>query len=288
MESRPSVREVSERIDTLLDELTERAPPAVMERTEELLRCVMSLYGAGLEQVLNLAGETTSRVLADDHLVGNLLVLHDLHPDDVDTRVQAALETVRPYLGSHAGGVSLSDVDPEGVVHLRLEGSCDGCPSSSITVQNAIEEAILAVAPDVMAVETEGMVEAQPSPTLLQIEPFTPHGEAGSSDQAGGWAHLELDVSPRTAARIEVAGEEILVANLDGNLVAYLDGCPRCLVAHLSDGGLERDVLTCRCGGAYDLRLAGRGVAGELHLTPLPLLPERGAWKVALPGGARA
>ena len=48
------------------------------------------------------------RRLADDEVVGNLLVLHDLHPDDVDTRVQRALEQVRPYLGSHAGGVSLS------------------------------------------------------------------------------------------------------------------------------------------------------------------------------------
>ncbi len=63
------------------------------------------------------------RELADDELVGNLLVLHDLHPDDVDTRVQAALNGVRPYLGSHAGGVSLSGVDENGVVHLQLEGS---------------------------------------------------------------------------------------------------------------------------------------------------------------------
>jgi Fe-S cluster biogenesis protein NfuA len=286
MEARPSVREVSERIDTLLDELAESAPPAVLVRTEELLRCVMSLYGAGLDQVLTLAGPATARLLADDELVGNLLVLHDLHPDDVDTRVQQALETVRPYLGSHAGGVSLSAVDPDGVVHLRLEGSCDGCPSSSLTVKNAIEQAILAVAPDVMAVETEGMVEEPAGPALLQIAPFTPHGEPAAP--GGGWEHLELDVPPRTTARVDVAGETILVANLDGTLVAYLDRCPSCYSTALAEGQLEGDLLGCPCGAVYDLRLAGLRPDTDLHLTPIPLLPERGAWKVALPRGARA
>jgi Fe-S cluster biogenesis protein NfuA len=286
MEPRPSVREVSERIDFLLDELAESAPPGVLARTEELVRCVMSLYGAGLDQVLTLAGPDAARVLAEDELVGNLLVLHDLHPDDVDTRVQRALETVRPYLGSHAGGVSLSAVDPDGVVHLRLEGSCDGCPSSSLTVKNAIEQAILAVAPDVIAVETEGMVEEPSGPALLQIAPFAPHADAPTS--GGTWEHLELEVPPRTASRVAVGGETILVANLDGTLVAYLDRCPSCFSASLAGGRLDGDLLACGCGAAYDLRLAGRRPGTDLHLTPLPLLPERGAWKVALPRGTRA
>ena len=136
------------------------ARPRVMGRVEELLQCVMSLYGAGLERVLETVGaDARSARLADDELVGNLLVLHDLHPDDVDTRVQRALDQVRPYLGSHAGGVSLSGVDEDGVVHLQLEGSCDGCPSSALTVKSAIEDAILVAAPDVVAVEAEGMVD---------------------------------------------------------------------------------------------------------------------------------
>ncbi len=85
----PSVREASERIEVLLDELAQGAPPAVMGRVEELLQCVLGLYGAGLERVLEHASARTAvRRLADDEVVGNLLVLHDLHPDDVDTRVQ--------------------------------------------------------------------------------------------------------------------------------------------------------------------------------------------------------
>ncbi len=275
-----SARDVSERIEILLDELGQNAMPAVTERVEELLHCVMELYGGGLERVLEIGGPELTRRLADDELVGNLLVLHDLHPDDVTTRVQAALDRVRPYLGSHAGGVSFSGVDEHGVVHLGLEGSCDGCPSSAETVRNAIEDAILAAAPDVVAVEATGVVEREP--TLLQIEPFRPHG-------AGAWTRLDLEVPPRSMQVHDVAGAEVLVANLDGTLVAYLDRCADC-AAPLSRGTLSGDQVGCAaCGAGYDLRLAGRAVAEDrASLVPLPLLPDQGAWKVAVPAGAVA
>ena len=274
-----SVREVSERIDALLDELGQSTVPGAMERVEELVHAVMSLYGAGLERIVATVDADTVRRLADDEVVGNLLVLHDLHPDDVDTRVQRALEQVRPYLGSHAGGVSLSGVDEHGVVHLRLEGSCDGCPSSAMTVRSAIEDAILVAAPDVVAVEAEGMVET--GPALLQIEPFG--SRAPDPVPAGGWEHLDLDVPPRTLRALDVAGDPLVVANLDGTLVAYADRCPACL-APLSEGRLDGDRLTCAGGHAYDVRRAGRALDEQTApLTPLPLLPDHGAWKVSLP-----
>lgn len=163
-----STRESSERIDELLDGLTQSASPPVVERVEELLHCVMELYGEGLAHVMKLADDETRRALADDEVVGHLLVLHDLHPDDVITRVQAALDRVRPYLGSHAGGVSLTGVDDQGVAHVQLEGSCDGCPSSAVTLSNAIEGAILSSCPDVVAIEAEESSD----PPLLQIQPF--------------------------------------------------------------------------------------------------------------------
>ena len=50
-----SVREVSERIDELLEELDHSAVPAVNQRVEELLAAVMSLYGAGLDRIVGRA-----------------------------------------------------------------------------------------------------------------------------------------------------------------------------------------------------------------------------------------
>lgn len=172
-----SVSEASERIESLLDQLAAAAPPAAVERANALVAAVMALYGAGLERTVELAdktaGENGVRALAEDDLVGGLLILHDLHPDSVEVRVQRALDGVRPYLGSHAGGVRLEGVDEAGVVHLRLEGSCEGCAGSTITVRNAIEEAVVAAAPDVTGIETEGVV-APGEPALLQISRYRP------------------------------------------------------------------------------------------------------------------
>ncbi len=277
-----TVRESSARIDELLDDLEQSAVPAVLERVQELLACVMSLYGAGLERTIDVVLEAgqrdLARRLADDEIVGNLLVLHDLHPDDVLTRVNGALEGARPYLGSHAGGVQLLGVDEKGVVHLQLQGSCDGCPSSALTVASAIEDAILQAAPDVVAVEAEGMVE--PSPSLLQIAPFAPHESV--SQPADHWHPLQLDVPPRTMRRVAAAEEHLLVANLDGISSPISTAAPHARTA--SDGVLDGDTLTCSgCATAYDVRLAGRSPLADLRLVPVPLLPERGAWKVALP-----
>jgi Fe-S cluster biogenesis protein NfuA len=85
--------------------------------------------------------------------------------------VVEALDEVRPYLGSHAGGVELVGIDPDGVVQLRLEGSCDGCPSSTQTVKLAIERAIEEAAPEVTRVEVENLTRER-SPQLLQIRPL--------------------------------------------------------------------------------------------------------------------
>ena len=65
------------------------------------------------------------------------------------------------------------------------------------------------------------------APDLLQISPFRPHDDP-TARPADPWHALELDVPPRTASRVDVAGEPLLVANLDGTLVAYLDRCAAC------------------------------------------------------------
>jgi Fe-S cluster biogenesis protein NfuA len=172
------------RIEGLLDELAELGLPAVTERAEELVAAVVNLYGAGLERIVALVadgpgGDEVMRRLTDDELVANLLMLHELHPDDVDARVQAALDKVRPYLGAHAGGIEFLGVDENGVAQLRLEGSCDGCAGSTATVKNAVERAVLEAAPDVVSIAVEGMVAEKPAtPGLLQIGMRCPDGLA--------------------------------------------------------------------------------------------------------------
>jgi Fe-S cluster biogenesis protein NfuA len=156
-----------ERLDALLQEVERSADPAARARTQEIVQAVLELHGAGLERLLERiaeggeAGRQIRDACAHDDLVRGLLLLHGLHPLDLEARVREALEAVRPYLRSHGGNVELLEVS-DGMVRLRLVGSCHSCPSSAVTMQQTIEEAILARAPDVTAVEVEGMVEGPP------------------------------------------------------------------------------------------------------------------------------
>ena len=273
---RHDVQELSERIDVLLDEVQRGADPALARKVEELVRAVLTLHGAGLGQLLNLLDEPQVRQLAGDDLVAGLLLLHDLHPDDVATRIQHALDDVRPYLGSHAGGIDYLGIDDDGVVHLRLQGSCDGCPGSTATVRLTVENAVLDAAPEAIAVDVAGMVKEKQS--LLTIEPFRPHRD--------GWHQLDLVTPPDHVQQLGVAGMDLLVANLAGTFFAYRNNCPMCSSA-LHHGRLDGDRLTCpRCTAEYDVRLAGRALApeGSPPLEALPLLPDGAGWKVAIPG----
>lgn len=168
-----NLREVGSRIERLLAELGADADPSVRDRAEELVRLLVDFYGAALARVVDLAEQPLLERLADDELVASLLIVHDLHPLPTLARVEAALERVRPYLGSHAGGVQLRGIDEQGVVHLALEGTCNGCQSSTLTVKLSIERAIEEAAPEVTGVDVEGIAaEPQPAGRLLQIQPY--------------------------------------------------------------------------------------------------------------------
>ena len=110
-----------------------------------------------------LARERAQIVIVDaEALAIRARHFHGLHPLGVEERVRQALDGVRPFLRTHGGNVELLDVR-DGVVYLRLEGSCDGCPSSAATMEQTIKEAIFGRAPEVTAVEVEGLAEA-PTP----------------------------------------------------------------------------------------------------------------------------
>lgn len=166
--------QAGERIETLLNASSVNGV-AARERAEELVRQVTTLYGEGLAQMLRILD--AARVLeppvwdalvADD-LVAGLLLIHGLHPHDVRTRVESALESVRPYLGTHGGDVELLGVTDDGTVRLRLLGSCDGCPSSSVTLELAVESAVEAAAPEVTSIEVTSGAKPQVGRPLIPV-----------------------------------------------------------------------------------------------------------------------
>jgi Fe-S cluster biogenesis protein NfuA len=159
-----------ERVEALLSELRSQAGPQVAATAEELVSCLVELYGAGLARITEIVGEVEGSgpqlmdKLVADPLVESLLLVHDLHPLDTSARVRRAVEEVLPQLGSHAGNVEYLGLDEAGVLRLRLEQS--GC--SADTVRDLIEKAVAGAAPEAAGVAIE-MAQPPAEPTLLQI-----------------------------------------------------------------------------------------------------------------------
>jgi Fe-S cluster biogenesis protein NfuA/nitrite reductase/ring-hydroxylating ferredoxin subunit len=274
--------ELVDRVQELVARVEALDDPDARATAQELLDALLELYGDGLErivQVLDEAGAPGAKVkdaLVSDGVVASLLMIHGLYPVDLETRVEEALERVRPYMESHGGGVEVLGLEDD-VLRLRLHGSCDGCPSSASTLELAIKQELEQAAPDLLGIEVEGLVEQQ--------QPSFSGGALPLVSEEPSWTTLDV-ASPEgdRAARATVNGTRLLLANVGGTLLAYRDTCAACR-SPLVHGELEGGVLTCpSCSRRFALPLAGRLVGGTepLQLTPVPLLVEDGAVKVAV------
>jgi Fe-S cluster biogenesis protein NfuA len=187
-QSPSQIEELIRRIENLPD-------PAARSSAIELVTALMEFHGASLERLMEIVAEAGDPgysifdKFAGDNVVGSLLLLYGLHPLSLESRVTQALDKVRPYLDSHGGNVELLGIN-EGVVRLRMRGSCKSCPSSSMTLKLAIEEAIYAAAPDIVSIEAEGVAE-QPSQTgFVQIGKTQSNGNghhSNGSNSSNNW-----------------------------------------------------------------------------------------------------
>jgi Fe-S cluster biogenesis protein NfuA/nitrite reductase/ring-hydroxylating ferredoxin subunit len=275
------LRERVARMETLLGEIEALKDPSARSKAAEVVGVLLDLYGEGMARMMEAVAqgeerERTFGAFADDELVSHLLLLHGLHPLDVETRVVGALEEVRPYLQSHGGNVELLGVEG-GVARLRMQGSCDGCPSSAMTLKLAIEEAIQKAAPDLEGIEAEGVSEPPPKPapnivagpTLRRKEKKQPEEDRDSWTVVGGLPQL----SGGGMLVKEISGEPVLFVKLGDDFYAYRHLCPSCEES-LEGGSLKGVELSCPgCGCGYDVRRAGRSLDDpQLHLEPIPLL----------------
>jgi Fe-S cluster biogenesis protein NfuA/nitrite reductase/ring-hydroxylating ferredoxin subunit len=258
------VQELTGRLEDLEDE-------ACRELAEELTGAVVQMYGAGLERIVELIDAGTRDRLAADELIAGLLMIHDLYPVPLEERVVSALDTVRPYMESHGGNVELLGV-VDGVARLRLEGSCKSCRASSSTLELAVRQALQEHAPDLLGMDVEGVMEED------EVSGFALPMANGSPS----WHTLDL-AQPVHLTATAIDDTSLVVANVDGTLLAYRNSCASCN-GPLDGGLLEGGALTCTgCGRRYFLPQAGRSMDDEhLQLQPIPLLHEAEQIKVAL------
>jgi Fe-S cluster biogenesis protein NfuA/nitrite reductase/ring-hydroxylating ferredoxin subunit len=282
----------AERIEMLLQEVTKLSDTHARATVEELVQALLDMYGEGLAHILELTaqsgalGNTLIETFTRDDLLSSLFLLHELHPEDVETRVARALVEVRPYLKSHGGNVELVRVD-NGVAYLRLEGSCHGCPSSTITLKLAIEEAIYKAAPDLVELQVEGVTDPPPPPGIpvTFVPPRRHKNTTQTTDQNGAWTVVGglNSLLEGTLKVMVIEGEPLLFCQIVGTYYAYRDQCGSCY-ASLDGSRLEGTTLICSsCGLHYDICRAGRCLdKPSMYLQPVPLLVENGKVKVAL------
>jgi Fe-S cluster biogenesis protein NfuA/nitrite reductase/ring-hydroxylating ferredoxin subunit len=236
------------------------------ERALLLLQLVDAIHRPGIERIA--AGDT------DDPTAQALLQMYDIAPPDDEVLVEEALDDVRPYINSHGGEIELLGVS-EGIVNLRMSGSCAGCAASALTLKRGVEEALRAHYPAFREIVAEE-AEEQTGPQLLQIENlrrpvFTEAGEAAN-------------LSPGEIHADELEGIPLLLVNHQGGVYALRDGCP---VDGNSLGGARltaEGVIVCpwhNC--AYDVRTGARvdGEEGE-GLTVVPVALRNGTVQVAV------
>lgn len=280
-------RDAGDRIQNLLDASASGGAVA-HERAEQLVREVTDLYGAGIERMMAMAVEAQpelAEAFAADDLIASLLLVHGLHPHDVERRVEDALDSVRPYLGSHGGDVHLIEVDGD-VLRLQFAGSCKSCPSSAVTLELAVEDAVRAAAPEISSIE---VVAAEPEPKSAVIPADSLMSRLRTQPQAHDW-HPVPDVAELVSGEVggfAVAGTTVLACRLGERLFAYHDRCGSCGQS-LAGAALHRRLdsaggalLRCpRCHAHFDIVNAGACVDGNgsagTHLDPIPLLERDG------------
>jgi hypothetical protein len=144
--------DTGQHVEELLAELRTRVGPDAAGVAEELVTCLVQLYGDGLERIMRITREDSrlqARFVADP-LLESLLLIHDLHPLDVGTRVRRAL-------GRLGIGAELLSVDDDGTAVVRLAHG--GGPATA-----DVEQAVMEAAPEITGVRL-----APPEPPLLQI-----------------------------------------------------------------------------------------------------------------------
>jgi Fe-S cluster biogenesis protein NfuA len=165
----------TERVEKLAARLESAGDPEIRATALDLVQSVVELHGAALQRLIDSllqtpAGERALGEALENDLVSSMFLLHNLHPDDIETRVLRGIEKARPYLKSHGGDVELAAVR-DGIVHLRLHGTCGSCPSSSATLKNAVEDALFEVAPDIVEIVSENAAAtAQSGPQLVTLK----------------------------------------------------------------------------------------------------------------------
>ncbi|APE15820.1 hypothetical protein BOH72_11915 [Mycobacterium sp. WY10] len=285
----PTFENLAERVDEAVAALA-TLDPGAREVAEELKAAIEEIHRAGLvTMVRRMRSDDSARdvlfELVDDPTVHLLLSLHGIVRPDPVTHANQVLASVRPQLNSHGGDVTLVRVD-NGTAFVRLEGACNGCSMSSVTLRNLVEEALVQGVPSIAAVE---VLPNEPTPTLIPIEAL----RIGRDPAGEGWVKVgpavDLAVDELSPVSLTTAtGEhaEVIVVNAGQRLSAYRNECAHeALPLDNAVLDLSSNTLTCPWHGfCYDATSGECLSAPGAQLEQLPLRVDDGVVWVRVGG----
>ncbi|MDY6995872.1 MAG: NifU family protein [Actinomycetota bacterium] len=246
--------------------------PAARAAAEELKAALEEIHRTGLVTIVTrMRADDAARPLlfdlVDDPVVRMLLTLHGIIRPDPVTLAERALAGVRPQLHSHGGDVTLVRI-ADGVAFIRLEGACNGCSMSSVTLRELVETALLQGVPAITSVE---VLTDEPTPTIIPLESVSFPG-AASTPRDDGWVRVAgADALP--VGEVSVPGHGVIVVNVDQRLSAYRNECAHEALP-LDNAVLDTTAGTLTCpwhGFCYDAASGECLSAPGVQLEQLPL-----------------
>jgi Fe-S cluster biogenesis protein NfuA len=160
------------RLETLLEE-TEQLDEPVRAKVFELLDGIDALHRAAMRRLGEALDEPTLRRLRADPGVAWLFSAYGVGVDE-QAAAELALDAIRPYIHSHGGSVDVLAAE-DGVVRVKLAGSCSGCTASAVTLREGVEQALAEGLPGFTRLEVEADDAAPhppPGPTLVELSRF--------------------------------------------------------------------------------------------------------------------
>lgn len=277
----PSFEELARRVDEAARAAADLDAPA-RRVAEELKAAVEAVHRAGLVTVVRrMRADDRARELlfelVDEPEVRLLFMLHGIIRPDPMTEARRVLESVRPSLRSHGGDVELVRIE-DGTAYVRLEGACNGCSMSSVTLRDGVAEALVG---GVAAIARVEVLPAGPSPTLIPLSAV----RVGPDPREEGWVRTapvadvpEGEITPMRLVARAGTEHEVIVVNLAGRLTAYVNSC-----AHedlpLDSAILDTEAGTLTCpwhGFCFDAASGECMSAPGAQLEQLPLRVDEG------------
>jgi hypothetical protein len=166
------LRQRMQRIAELVNRLDSEGDSNASKQAKELLESVMDLHGEAIDRIIGRlrnsgpSGEEAIQSLAVDPVVSNVLILYNLHPHDLETRVGQAVDKVQSEIRGFGCGLEIQAVDA-GHVRLRVTGAQNSVTARS--VRQVIEDAIYSSAPDTASLVLLGL-ESFASPDFVPLE----------------------------------------------------------------------------------------------------------------------